>query len=85
MMDEGHQKCEECGTSLGNYSRIPVHNEKKLCVACCVKAIDPEGLMTKSGQLCPRCGALLDQKGKAVIGAGQLMCMDCLGKHLAGD
>jgi ribosomal protein S27AE len=52
---------------------------------CYVKALDPEGLMTRSGQLCQRCGASLDQKGKSLTSAGELICLDCVGKDLDAD
>ena len=83
MTDKTQQRCGECGASLGNNAHAPIHDGKRLCIECYIKALDPEGLMAKSGQLCQRCGASLDQTGKALTDAGQLICLNCAGNDQA--
>jgi hypothetical protein len=85
MTDGTHEICGRFGVALRKDANAPLHDGKKLCMGCHIKALDPEGLMTRSDQLCQRCGASLDQKGKALTDAGELICLDCVGKGLAAD
>jgi formylmethanofuran dehydrogenase subunit E len=87
MTEETHPKyeCDGCGTSLSKPHELLPHNGKLRCIECHIKALDPEGLMTKTGQSCQRCGASLDQAGKALTPAGEMICLSCAGKDMAAD